>query len=254
MPPIRLGDGTTVAPKGFSQVRKGDGTILSSGNAIPDTTVLQYYATTYAGGDTIWSDDTETSDMSLTGGETAGTLSDGSESVDFDGSSDYGLVTLPASLSGSSLTSFSVEMAIQYTSTDQFDRFLGVAQPDTQQFTVSDEVGGTGTLNIVLSDKDGSTLVFEPSTDPGLDDGNRHDVSIIINDSTTNDVSLIIDGSSVVVNVTQSGGPSNFGPWTIDLGIFGRSTDSCVDLLGSGSAGAYRFHDSAISEQTISDY
>jgi len=39
MPPIRLGDGTTVAPKGFSEVRKGDGTILSSGNAIPDSVV-----------------------------------------------------------------------------------------------------------------------------------------------------------------------------------------------------------------------
>jgi hypothetical protein len=226
------------------------------GNAIPDSVVLQYYGTTYTGGSTTWSDDTGTSSMSLTGGETAGALSDGSDAVVFDdANNDHGLVTLPPSLSGSSLTSFSVETAIQYTNTDQFDRFMEVSNgADDQQLSMSDETGGTGTFRFLIQDLDSNVLEFEPSTDPGLDDGNRHNVSVIINDSTTNDVDIIIDGTSISVNVITSGSPSNFGPWDTDLGISTRSSGGSVDLFMSASAGAYRFHDSAISSQTISDY
>lgn len=43
MPPIRKGDGTGLAPKGFAEVRKGDGTVLwaASSGGIPDSGDLQ---------------------------------------------------------------------------------------------------------------------------------------------------------------------------------------------------------------------
>lgn len=44
MTPIRRGDGTGLAPKGFAEVRKGDGTVLWSagGSAIPDSAVHRW--------------------------------------------------------------------------------------------------------------------------------------------------------------------------------------------------------------------
>jgi hypothetical protein len=96
MVPIRQGDGTGLAPSGYAEVRKGDGTVLYSG-AIPDSALAHRYdATEIAGsdGDTVstWTDQEGTAD--LTAG-TAPTLKTGSNGINsknvvlFDGTDDF---------------------------------------------------------------------------------------------------------------------------------------------------------------------
>jgi len=68
MSPMRKGDGTGLSAKGFSEVRKGDGTVLW--NAIPDSAVWQIDATTLSlsdgSGVTSW--DVQIAGGSITGG------------------------------------------------------------------------------------------------------------------------------------------------------------------------------------------
>jgi len=106
-----------------------------SDGAIPDSVVVQHFATTLAQGETTWEDDATddgSQDVSLTGDLQASTLSDGSESIVGDGTDDHGLVTLPSSLEGASLQSFSVEFALQTTSTATI-RPAGIRNNDGNQ-------------------------------------------------------------------------------------------------------------------------
>jgi len=84
-------------------------------DAIPDSVELQYFATNVTGGDTTWPDDNGVADMTLTGNKTDATLSDGGEALAFDGSTDFGSVTLPSTLEASSLNAFYIEFSTEYT-------------------------------------------------------------------------------------------------------------------------------------------
>ena len=219
--------------------------------ALPDSVVMQYFASTYTGGDLTWEDDNRVVNMSLTGGETAGTLSDGSDAVDFDGESDEGTVSLPSQFEGSALTSFSVEFATEYTdSSVNTDLFLANNDDDSQRLQIRVNTDGTANLKegniwIQLIDRDGNRLRVEPATNPELNDGVRHDITMIVNDSSQNDVDIIIDGDNVSLNFIDEDGPDNFGTWDVNA------------LLSSdlnSSVGAQRYHDEGITEQTISDY
>lgn len=231
-------------------------------DAIPDSVVVQQFATAYSAGDSTWADDA-TSDgsqgMTINGDPQDGTLSDGSESVVFDGGGDYGATDLPASLEGSGLQSFSVEYALQTTTSD-FDRLGDLRNDDAnQRFLVRANVDETGSGNdgyfvVQLTDDAGSSFQFAPSNNPNINDGNRHDISVIIDDSTNNNATLIIDGSSVSVTVGSSDSPSSFTTWDHSFPTAARNLGGSVDSYLSVEIGAVRWHDTAISNQTISDY
>lgn len=99
MPPIRNGDGTDLAPKGFAEVRKGDGTILwsgdSDGDTVPDSDNLQahYVASSIdaSDGDSVstWPDSAGSNDA--TGGDPTFREDEigGEPAVEFDATDDY---------------------------------------------------------------------------------------------------------------------------------------------------------------------
>jgi hypothetical protein len=229
---------------------------------IPSSVVVQNYATTWSQGDSTWVDDATSDgsqDMSLTGDPQATTLSDGAESVKADGTDDYGTIPIPPELEGGDLNQFSIEFTIEHSSTNT-EVAIGCRNSDTNQklliFLNSDETlsSDPGTFQFRLDDDNSNKLRLAPSTNPNLDDGNRHDVSIIVNDASANDVDIIIDGSSQSLNFDVTQSPSSFTTWDTDLGVFVRNTSGTVDNYADIKLGAIRLHGSAINSQTISDY
>ena len=222
-------------------------------SAIPDSVVMQYVATNVNGGDTTWTDDTGTSDMSLTGGETDTTVND-SEALNFDGVDDHGLITLPSDLEGSSLQEWSIEFSLAWTHSSD-NVITGVIDGSQLfQIRINRKFGTeTGQIDFRIDDDTGNELLFAPENNPNLDDGDRHDISFIIDDASNNDVRIEIDGSDVNVDLGSSDGPNDFDDWSFDAAVGGRNNEGSVDLNEEIDLIAQRWHDSAISEQTIND-
>lgn len=83
MPPIRKGDGTGLAPKGFAEVRKGDGTVLWSANTAPESGVARYEFEQDA------TDSWDGYDGTNQGGSYTTTAKVGDYAIDLDGVDDY---------------------------------------------------------------------------------------------------------------------------------------------------------------------
>ena len=225
-------------------------------DAIPDNVVLQYFATNVSGGDATWLDDNGVANMSLTQGETSTTLSDGADALGFDGNSDEGLITLPESLEGDGLKSFAIEFsgALNHDRTESITGHVNDNDGQILQirFNFDEDFNeDPGNIYLRLDDKDGNRLQFAPSSNPNLNDGQRHDVSLVINDSDENDVGIIIDGTNVSLSFRDQEGPSNFGPWESDMPI--SRDDFGVSNL-EWDLGAMRFWDSGIGQQSIGDF
>jgi len=226
-------------------------------DAIPDSVVLQYFATTWSQGDATWDDDTNTANQSLTGDPQSGTLSDGSEYVGFDGSDDYGQITLPTSLEGGSLEQCSFEIAFETTTSSTISNIFGVAQSNQEWYMEinrdSSFNSDSGQIFSVLRDSNSNVLRSEPATSLNLDDGTRHNVTVSF-DGPNNTVTYIVDGTTYSTTYNGQNTPDNFAAWSQDMAIaadndsgsFGRNAD--IDI------GAIRFHDKFLTSQTISDY
>jgi hypothetical protein len=230
---------------------------LSSGivnaTAIPDSVVMQYYATTWSQGDATWVDGANSDgsqDMSITGDVQANTLSDGSDALGFDGADDYGSTTLPSSLEGSSLNSLSLEFALAWDHTNT--NYVAGLYNGTQQIMVILNKNGGGRIRFRLDDTNGSSYEFDTQT--AINDGNRHNVSFIINDASANDGKAIVDGSEVSLSTTTSTNPDSFTTWNYDFSWGARNIQGSFQDNTDVDIGAIRFHDSAINNQTISDY
>lgn len=227
---------------------------------IPDSVVVQHYANTWSQGDSIWNDDVGSASVSLTGDFQDDTLSDGSESILGDGTDNYGAMTAPPELEGSSLQQFSYEIVLEASHTSSRE-YLGIQNNDTDQLLLLainiDETNSAdaGNLNFYFQDDSGSRIRCAPSTNPGINDGNRHDISWIVNDSTTADVELIIDGTSYSLNFDSSATLDNFTTWDGDILYWARrNDDQSVDGYWPGEIAADRWHDTNIPSQTINDY
>lgn len=233
------------------------------GPAIPDSVVMQNYATAWSQGDGTWADgatDDGSQDMTVVGDPQAGTLSDGSESVVWDGTDDHGLVSLPPELEGSSLNAFSIEMAMSWSHSNTIENHFGVRNSGNAQDLFGeinrDEGFNTaaGSFYLYLADQNDNILHVAPASNPGLNDGNRHDISIIVNDASNNDVDIIIDGSSVSVSTSNAQSPSNFGSWDSDMAVAARNNGGSIERNAEVDTGAWRWHDEGISQQTIGGY
>lgn len=231
--------------------------------AIPDSVVIQNFATTWSQGDATWADDATddgSQDMTVVGDPQAGTLSDGSESVDWDGTDDHGLFTMPPELEGPGLNAFSVEFALQWDHSNTIQNNFGVRNGgDVQdlfgEINRDEEFSNAaGSFYLYLADQNDNILHVAPASNPGLNDGNRHDISIIVNDASNNDVNIIIDGSSVSVSTSNAQSPSNFGSWDSDMAVAARNNGGSIGRNAEMGTGAWRWHDQAISQQTIGGY
>ena len=223
-------------------------------DAIPDTVVAQYDPVTFSTGDSIWSDDVGDNDATLEGDLQESIFSDGSESIEGDGVDDAGQANW--SVNGAELNSWSFEYEIQYSHTNREIPF-GTVQSNSQGFWFEvnkdeDFNDDNGNLRITLQDQNADGRIrFAPSTNPSLNDGNKHIVSIVFNDASNNDYQLFIDGSEVSTSANTESGPSNFETWTDDFGFWSRVVDGSLQNYFNGQLGLTRIHDSGISEQTI---
>ena len=229
-------------------------------SAIPDSVVLQFFASTFIENDSTWQNDIDGQpDISITGDPSEGQLSDDAKAIVTDGSDDHGLLNLPSEFAGDGLEQFSVEFVLEYTATGDM-RIGGQLNNDgDQDFSLrlnNDDGTNTdnGNLAVLMADDDGTRLRFAPSTNPNLNDGNRHDLSVIVHDATENDVEIIIDGTSVSLSFSEQEGPNNFTSWDNEFGIWAWNNGGSIAERYEGKNGAWRWHDQPIEEQTISDY
>lgn len=223
---------------------------------IPSSVELQYYGDRFETGDNLWVDDTETVDMNIIGDPQSSQLSDGSESVKFDGSDDYGLITLPSSLEGSSLSSHTIEFAVDFTTTSD-STLLGFRNSSDQRIKIEPNRNGSynndpGNLLFTFEDNSNNVDIFDIGTS-NLDDGNRHDLTFIVNDSTVSDYTVIVDGNTQSLSFTSTGGPSSFESWDYDVGVSAFNNGS-ISSISPINFGAIRWHSTNISDQTISNY
>jgi len=244
---IRLGDGSEI-----SEVRTGAGDVLFS--AIPDSVVTQFSPSTYSNGDSTWTDDVGSNDISITGDPQRSTFSDGTNSIEGDGADDFGAFNIPTEWNGDSIEVASIEWELQTTDSTNA-RWWGVDDStlNTQRIACfgNNDVGFNGTVGqfvVVVEDDNGSRLDMSPSSNPNLNDGNKHKVSVIFNDLTNNDVSIIIDGSSVAVDTEFNGKPTAFKSWGDNMRLWDLNNSS-VPI--AADIGLFRLHDINISSQTI---
>lgn len=276
------GFGTTTPVSGFVPVTDQGGSLgsprlvyngteyqahdsLTVGSDIPDTLVVQQFATTWSQGDSIWVDDVtddESQDVSITGDPQDGTLSDGSESLNFnpDGDDDYGSFAMPSSLDGSGLNSFAVEFATQWSHSDGRQNIFGLRNNDADQQIFcelnadSSFSSDAGNLAFGMADNDGNRMTFDVGRSD-LNDGSRKDISIIVNDASTRDVEIIINGTNQSLVAGETLNPDNFAAWDGDIYIHARDGfGGGVSQYLEAQTGAMRWHDPAIPTQTIDDY
>jgi len=238
------------------------GIVGSTVGSIPDTVVHEFRATNFDTGDSVWTNSGPGTDASVVGDPQSVTHSDGAAAVEADGTDDHAEFDLGGDLEGSALTSFAVEFTIEYTADNDTAAPYGLINSDNEQrvycyldraedVTTEDD----GNFVALMYDDSGNRLFASPSSNPGLNDGNRHDVSIIYNDTASNDVTIIIDGTTQSVSFGQSESPSNFVAWDHNCGIFSLiGSDGTSGNYMAGKQGAIRWHDQAINEQTIDDY
>ena len=233
---------------------------VSVGSAIPDSVVLQYFATSWEQGDGVWTDDNGVENIDIIGSPQDSTLSDGKESLDFNGVDDYGEFTLPGEFTENSLTEFSIEFSIQYTTDSTDMSIFGLRNDDGDQFIefLTNRDGNrntdTGNLMFNLRDDSGDRVQLSFDGSQSLNDGTRKDISVIVEDSTTNDVRLILNGEERDVFFGNSESPSNFTTWDHDMPICARNLSGSVGNYFDVDVGAVRWHDEAITNQTIGDY
>ena len=228
-------------------------------NAIPDSVVAQYFATSYTQGDATWQDQATSDgaqDVSLSGDPQPSSLSDGADAIAFD-TSDHGLHTVP--VSGSDLNSFSLEFALSWTHDRDEIAYGGVDSQNGQFFQLRiniDESFGSdpGNFYFRIRDTDSNQLGVSLDGAPSLNDGARHDIIVRVNDASQNDIDVIIDGALVSVNKTPTNNPSNYGSWDTQTAIAANNNSGTIVLSSEVDYGAVRWHDSAIAEQTIDDY
>jgi hypothetical protein len=221
---------------------------------IPDSVVLQFDAGTYSTGDSAWTDDVGTNDAAITGAPQSSTLSNGDPSVTADGTDDHGNFNLPPEIDGLSLNNFAWEIEVQYTASGRMVP-LGIRTNDqillidlNKNETFSDV---NGQIRFILQDSNSNNIIASPSTNPNLDDGNRHVILFNVVDASNNNIEIFIDGTSVSLTFNSQNSPGNWISWGNDCALFGLNVDGTVSDFLDGSLGTVRMHDSDQTGQTI---
>lgn len=215
------------------------------GGAAPSSVVQQFSASNFA---SPWPDDIGSNDMTVNG-LTSATLSDGSDAVEGDGASDNGTANFP--IEGSDLNAFAFEFTVQY-GTDDGNTICGIINDGASgsRQIINVFKSGDGNISFDLRDSNETTFRFTASTNPGLDDGSRHDILFSVVDAANNDGRIWIDGSEVSVTVENAEGPTNWTTWDYDLAYYARNNQGTIDNNTAQSVGVWKWHNEAITSPT----
>lgn len=225
---------------------------------IPESALVQFRGSTFTTGDGVWSDDTSNGyNASFTGDLQEDTLSDGAAAVRSDGTDDGATHPMPSELDGNGFDKSTTEFAIQTTQTDQAWAWGITTSGSNWYCSINVDQGfnsDSGNFLVFCEDSNGRAFAAAPSTNPGINDGNRHDITVILNDSSNENVEIIIDGSNVSVSIDSRGtsGPSGFD-WGAEMGLFASNSGS-LGNYSNIALGIWRMHDTNIDNQTISGY
>jgi len=220
-----------------------------------DNIVVEFLGSTFTTGDGTWSDQATSDgsqDATINGDPQSTTLSDGSDAVAFDGTGDYGVHSLPIESSG--LNTFSVEVAVQWTSADDRAYIFGLRDGNQilrmrPNFSNGTSVGDL-TINLFDPDLDNRTVA---TSGLSLNDGNRHNITLIMSDASAGNFDLIIDGNSVGT-MSNTGTLDNLTNWNYDMAIAAQNVDGTIQEYFDGEIGGIRWHDTAITNPTIDQY
>ena len=230
MAPMRLGDGTSLRAKGYSQVRKGDGTELW--NAIPDSGVSRW---TFDTADTengvaldVWGEYDGDINGPTTGIPGANQTYDTNEAYEFDGDDDYIDYGDHSAHEFSSGQSFTFAFW-QYQDSGSSNGSLitkGYGNPitnvDNQPWYLS-RTGQGGYAEFFLRDSNGADFKAQGNTD--ITDSWTHTVAVY--DASASELKLYVNGSieDTVTGVSddsygQNSSPLVSGPHVGEYGGF----------------------------------
>ena len=235
-----------------------DGAEIDVGAAIPDSVVAQHSPDTFETNDGQWDDDFGGDPFVVEEGSfESDVFADNSPSI-FGTETDAMSRNWP--IGGSDLQSWAIEFEIQYSSDniDNGNQVVG-SDDDDQEFFVNADVDegfndDQGNIRITVDDNAGNRIRMAPSTNPGLNDGERHAVSISYLDTTVPDVKVIIDGNDQALSFDTKNSLDSFVNFDSGLGMW------AIDRTGRGEGfrtpfeghiGKTRIHDEGIEDQTI---
>lgn len=219
---------------------------------IPNSATYYWRPRSYTTGDASWDDENVSEAISLSGDPQSGTLSNGDTAVVGDGN-DTGVVNVQDT--AGYITSSSWEWQIQHTLSSGRQNIYG-GNFSNHVFNVELNADGDfnnqlGNIQFFLRGTAGNTFSFAPSTNPNLDDGNEHKVTLTINGSTSSDVNLIIDGSSVSLSFPRSTSWSPPSSWEENFGVWGAYDGSSITSSNAAKFGVLAIHDSVLSNHSF---
>lgn len=222
----------------------------TTASGLPASALYQWSPSTFTTGDSVWTDEKQSLDMSLTGDPQEATLSNGDAAVESDGSDDYGQAAIGLA---NYATSWAIELEIQTTQTSQA-RF-GVQDSTGQSaYFILNETGsfdgGSGDLGMITYDGSGNVLRTD-ATSTGFNDGNRHVITFDWIDTTNSSTDIILDGSSIGTNGSGTEAQTDYSSFDKDFTFFAYNPDGSIQNYFNGKVGTIRIHDTGGVGNTI---
>ncbi|MFP4218809.1 MAG: LamG-like jellyroll fold domain-containing protein [Salinarchaeum sp.] len=229
MAPIRRGDGTGLTPKGYTEVRKGDRTVLWS--AIPDSGDLHAH----------W----DATQLSLDDGDAVTTWDDPVGDNDATGNATY----RTGQISGNAV--------VRFDGTDDYLDVVGDTLSQPYHVFVVAEHAGLGTSNQELidggDDSDRAILQFDGGDDrwyAGTPDGNLMGGGNPDTDSHL--FTFLIDGSNSYFRIDGAQVNTKDVPGKFNLISIGARSDNTQNF--DGDIGEISIHDTALSNSDESEW
>ena len=167
-------------------------------DAIPDSVVNQYLGNSFSQGDSGWTDEASSADISLTGDLQEGTIGSG-DAIVSDGVDDHGQAPdlFDIETNETKGIAFTIETTVS-------DRTYLISREDSGTF-IRLRVLGSGELDIQQRDNSNRSNNAESTT--AVNDGNPHAVILNINSDDANDYNWYIDdATNAEQNVTSNDG------------------------------------------------
>lgn len=255
--PIRRGDGTVINPKGYSEVRKGDGTILwsaESGPPAPVGTPYIWYPIDEGSG-TLVADNVGTHDATNNGAawtEDANRI--GGWWLNGNGTSDYIETTQWGDFGAQMDTNFAIGFTFQTTESNRYQRFMRVMNAgDSMDMNLGlGSSNGLGDVRFQFHDAAGNEVTIQDS-EAGWHDGLPHRVIFNKNGNTAADFSIWIDGVERNINVLADQGITTVSNFDVNVPILARNNAGTIEDFFNCHVDDVTVWKHSLSAQQLSD-
>jgi hypothetical protein len=203
-PPIRRGDGTTLAPQGIAEVRRGDGAVYFEGNPIPDSATFQWLYDDFA---SPWPDNIGNQNMSINGLTEDETAFGGSGAVSGDGSDDFGDSGTWGNWASNNLdNTFAIEVSLSISTTNRISVMGAVEGGSFSDIFFEIQVRGdlSGQPAIVRQDPNGTRQRVYFSTD--VTDGGDYHIIWNFTGPEASDIDAYVNDSEITRDIDENGG------------------------------------------------